>query len=530
MRYNLGSGADYKYGWVNVDRFEDARPDIVMDLETFPWSLPDESADEILLSHVLEHLGGSSENLLNVVSELYRVCKPGARVTIRVRDPRHDDYLSDPTHQRPVIPGLFQPFDLALNEQWQAHGLPGTPLAKYLTLDFAMVSATPYIDPRWLEALNAGRLTTDVLAEAMRSNNNVVQWREIVLEAIKPFSPGRSLKGLHSVVARRMGGMGDVLMAVAALSAVKRAAGVAVFLQTSADYAEIAGACPWLDGVFVGEGELGEHLSAAPQGGVRYVDWSPASHGISRLHQVDSYLMSLGVTLPAEMKVLDLGSGSGADVEALNLPAAPKGGRVLVHAGVTDPNRTWPTAFWAALCRELAEAGRQVVLIGRRDSADGRGAAAIDAPDALDLTDRLSLSQTLALMRRSDLLVSGDSGPIQLAGATDIAIVGVYSVVSGANRAPFRTGVGQDRLIAIEPSCPLHPCYPKVNDPDIVTAFASGEGIALNDGPALFSRWCLNADRYACVRQPQTLEQVRAAIDSLLQRPVTRRKTSFKNR
>ena len=35
MKYNLGCGADYHYGWVNVDRFPDARPDVVMDLETF---------------------------------------------------------------------------------------------------------------------------------------------------------------------------------------------------------------------------------------------------------------------------------------------------------------------------------------------------------------------------------------------------------------------------------------------------------------------------------------------------------------
>ena len=514
MKYNLGCGADYRYGWVNVDRFAEAKPDIVMDLETFPWTLPDDSADEVLLSHVLEHLGGSSENLLNVIRELYRICKPGGRVVVRVPDPRHDDYLSDPTHQRPVIPGLFQTFDLALNEQWQAHGLPGTPLGKYLKIDFTVVSATQHLDPRWLEAFNAGRINMDTLGDAMRSNNNVVQWHEIVLEAHKPFAPGRSLKGLHSIVAKRFGGLGDVLMAIAALSAIRKATGTPVYLETSAEYAEAAALCPWLDGVFTGAEDLGAHLSTAPPGSVRYLDWSPASHGISRLHQIDSYLMTLGLGLPASDKGLELRTPDGFDPDALGLPP-PAGKRVLVHAGVTDPNRTWPADFWQSLCRELVAAGRQVVLIGRGDGPDGRSVAALEEDGVVDLTDRLSLMQTLEVMRSSDLLVSGDSGPIQLAGATGIAIVGLYSVVAGANRLPFRDE-GASAAVAITPACALHPCYPKMNDPDALAAFAGAEGIALNDGPSLFSRWCLNPDRYACVREVQTHEAVLAAIHNLL--------------
>jgi hypothetical protein len=288
---------------------------------------------------------------------------------------------------------------------------------------------------------------------------------------------------------------------------------VRVFLETSADYAGIAARCPLLDGVFTTEKEVGEYLSSAPANAVRRIDWSPSYHGIARQHQVDSYLMALGLTLPAAAKVLELESVADA---GLDVPPAAGRARILVHAGVTDPNRTWPAAFWTSLCQNLVEAGRQVVLIGKSASEYNRSVARIDCPGVVDLTDRLSLPQTLELMRQSDLLVSGDSGPIQLAGATDIAIVGLYSVVSGANRLPFRTGPDAGRAIAVETSCRFHPCYPRMSDPQAVIGFTSANGVAPNDVRGLFSRWCVNADRYACVREPETLPSVLAAIKSLL--------------
>jgi hypothetical protein len=88
-------------------------------------------------------------------------------------------------------------------------------------------------------------------------------------------------------------------------------------------------------------------------------------------------------------------------------------------------------------------------------------------------------------------------------------------VVSGANRLPFRIQPGAG-AIAIEPSCPFHPCYPRMSDPQAVIGFAAANGLAPNDVPARFSRWCVNADRYACVRETQTLPSVLAATESLL--------------
>ena len=43
-------------GYVNLDKFDTFNPEYVHDLETFPYPFKDNSVEEIILSHVLEHI------------------------------------------------------------------------------------------------------------------------------------------------------------------------------------------------------------------------------------------------------------------------------------------------------------------------------------------------------------------------------------------------------------------------------------------------------------------------------------------
>jgi len=187
LRLNLGCGGERLPGWVNVDKFAEAHPDVVHDLERFPWPFQDDSAGEVLLKHVLEHLGRDGDTFLGIIRELYRVCAPGGRVRIVVPHPRHRDFLQDPTHVRPVLAEMFEHFSLEVNEDWIRRGLPGTPLAVYLGLDFRIESATLNLDPWWDAEFRSGRIDREQLDRAMRDHNNVVQTTDIVLRAVKPF-------------------------------------------------------------------------------------------------------------------------------------------------------------------------------------------------------------------------------------------------------------------------------------------------------------------------------------------------------
>jgi len=79
-------------GYVNVDKF--GNPDILLNLETFPWPWDDNSVQEIILSHVLEHLGRTTEIYLDIIKELYRVCAAGAYIYIVTPHPRHDTFIN----------------------------------------------------------------------------------------------------------------------------------------------------------------------------------------------------------------------------------------------------------------------------------------------------------------------------------------------------------------------------------------------------------------------------------------------------
>lgn len=100
MKLNLGCGTDVRPGWVNVDRHR-AQGVTTIDLSKTPWPWPDASADEILASHVIEHVPDAYEFL----DECGRVLKPGGRLTL------YFPYWKDPVachgnldHKRTVHP------------------------------------------------------------------------------------------------------------------------------------------------------------------------------------------------------------------------------------------------------------------------------------------------------------------------------------------------------------------------------------------------------------------------------------------
>ena len=69
LKLNLGCGFNQLQTYINVDKFPGCNPDQVIDLEKTPWPWPDNSASEICMNHVLEHLGQNPEVFLSIVKE-----------------------------------------------------------------------------------------------------------------------------------------------------------------------------------------------------------------------------------------------------------------------------------------------------------------------------------------------------------------------------------------------------------------------------------------------------------------------------
>lgn len=92
LRLNLGCGTKRIIGWVNIDLYGD--PDLRVDLERDRLPYPDGSVDEILASHVLEHL----QDWWSLFLECARVLRPGGKLVVRVPDHTNTRALTPRDH------------------------------------------------------------------------------------------------------------------------------------------------------------------------------------------------------------------------------------------------------------------------------------------------------------------------------------------------------------------------------------------------------------------------------------------------
>ena len=80
-RLNLGSGNDYRKGWVNVDLDKKVKANLHFDFRSkFP--LKDNEFSYILAQDVLEHL--TIEEAREFLSECWRVLKPQGKIKLRI--------------------------------------------------------------------------------------------------------------------------------------------------------------------------------------------------------------------------------------------------------------------------------------------------------------------------------------------------------------------------------------------------------------------------------------------------------------
>ena len=189
MRLNLGCGFNKPEGFVQVDMFEECQPDVLHNLETFPYPFEDNSVDEILFNHSLEHIGQQSSVFLKIMQEIYRICRDEALIKINVPHPRHDNFISDPTHVRAIMPMTLQLFDLELNKHWQQMKAANSPFAIYLGVNFKLLSTDISVEQAYIDQLNQNKITNEELMVLISERNNVATEYRFTLKVIKNRKP-----------------------------------------------------------------------------------------------------------------------------------------------------------------------------------------------------------------------------------------------------------------------------------------------------------------------------------------------------
>ncbi len=176
MRLDLGCGLRRDPGYISVDVAASLEPDFVWDLERFPWPWDDDSAEEIRMLHVLEHLGQDPKVFLGIMLEVHRVLEPGGLLRVHVPHPRSDTYLGNYQHVRPVTQLMMQQFS-------RKHGFsPEIYLETGIDLDIVEVTNQPF--PEWVQAVADGRRSIADLQRAEREQFNVVNEIRILMRKV----------------------------------------------------------------------------------------------------------------------------------------------------------------------------------------------------------------------------------------------------------------------------------------------------------------------------------------------------------
>ena len=105
MKLHLGRGNDKREGYINCDISKSVNPDKVVNLEK-KLSFKDNSVDEILANHVIEHV----RNFIPLMHEIHRISKNGAKIKIRTPFYSAWGQFNDPTHVRFFTPWTFEYF------------------------------------------------------------------------------------------------------------------------------------------------------------------------------------------------------------------------------------------------------------------------------------------------------------------------------------------------------------------------------------------------------------------------------------
>jgi len=174
-------------------------------------------------------------------------------------------------------------------------------------------------------------------------------------------------------------------------------------------------------------------------------------------HAVDWYLAvlpRLGVPVDNHFIWLPERPQVGADIEAKWHPSPARW--IALQPGARWMNKRWPVEHFAELTRRLAAEYTDVcfAVLGSKDDqplAETVCRAAMDR--CLNLAGQTSLPEMIEWLRRCDLMVTNDTGPMHVAAALGKPVIGIFGPTE-----PRRTGPYGQLGNVIQRRLPCSPC------------------------------------------------------------------------
>ena len=125
---------------------------------------------------------------------------------------------------------------------------------------------------------------------------------------------------------------------------------------------------------------------------------------------------------------------------------------VAIFPGASIPERRWGVAKFHGMAKWLNGHGLSVVVVGGGQDREA-GEAILAGCQGLNLAGSTSLAETAAVLQRSSLLVTGDSGVLHLAVGLDVPTVSLFGPGIADKWAPRG-----EKHIVLNKNLPCSPC------------------------------------------------------------------------
>lgn len=123
---------------------------------------------------------------------------------------------------------------------------------------------------------------------------------------------------------------------------------------------------------------------------------------------------------------------------------------VVMHPGASASSRRYPPEEFAEVAAGMQEAGHQVVFTGSEGERDLVRRVQLDAGGrTASFAGCLDLSELAALLSRSSLLISNNTGPVHVASAVGTPVVDIYAMTN-PQHTPWRV---PNRVLTNEVPC-----------------------------------------------------------------------------
>lgn len=161
-------------------------------------------------------------------------------------------------------------------------------------------------------------------------------------------------------------------------------------------------------------------------------------------HITDQYLRVLSVPFGRDFSGIqlstDIHTSSGDNEVASTILATLANGLVFFfHCGTTWPTKLWHQDGWIALGRALRDAYPESSILlswGNETERGEANAIAAAIGEGARVIERYSLKGLAALLKKVDLVVGGDTGPIHLAAAVGTPTLSFYRASDGKRSGP----------------------------------------------------------------------------------------------